>query len=364
LKIDAGCKIRKFSRLPIEQHWFRLASTFVIFLMASYLLLMGPGLACNICLPYPTKTALDYALESETLLLARENPQRPYSYVPIEILKGRYDGSIPLFVDSTTKRILDTHPNYTVVLARNATLWKNVGFASEEYENVLREVVSRHGFEAEKYSLERALFFVPFLKHPDRQLSDLAHLEVARAPYSIIRGLNNMVPREKIYRTDDVAFVRRRVEAAAKFDMNLNLAAYLTAYIEMAGQKGIDIANKKFLANRDRDTPIVVEVLKALSVHGREGRTELRHQIVKAYSGLLASRPELAGYVARDLTDWRQTQFTRAMVKISTTIELDEPSELAVRAYLLFVGTAEALAAIQAIEVKRKRAANLAPLGR
>lgn len=350
------------------------------FLVTFLLLAGGPGWACNICLPYPSNTALDYALESETLVLAREDPKRPYSFKPIEVVKGLYDGSvIPLLVDSTTKRMLDSHPNHKVVLARNKTIWRNLGYASEVYEDVIRELVFRRRFEVEKYSLERALFFVPYLGHSDRQLSELAHLEVARAPYSVIRVLNSPVSREKIYsvlrniaymewqalyilmlgssdRPDDVAFVLRRLQTAAKFDMVLNLSAYLTAYIEMAGQKGIDFAKNEFLAKRHRDKTVVIETLKALSIQGREGRIELRSQIIEAYGDLLVNQPELAGYVAKDLTDWQQTQFSSAMARLLMIIELDEPSELAVRAYLRFSGTVEALPAIQAIGVRRERA--------
>ena len=41
---------------------------------------------------------------------------------------------------------------------------------------------------------------------------------------------------------------------------------------------------------------------KALSLHGTEGRTELRDQIVAAYQGLLEVHPAMGGYVAKDLT--------------------------------------------------------------
>ena len=74
----------------------------------SLLSAVGSALSCMICLPYPEKSAADYMLESDTVVFARENPQRPYTYAPVEVLAGRYDGgAIALLLDSTTKSALD-----------------------------------------------------------------------------------------------------------------------------------------------------------------------------------------------------------------------------------------------------------------
>jgi hypothetical protein len=55
--------------------------------------LVGAVHACMICIPYPAKTAADALLESATVILAREHPHTPFSYAPVEVLKGQADGA-------------------------------------------------------------------------------------------------------------------------------------------------------------------------------------------------------------------------------------------------------------------------------
>ena len=84
--------------------------------------------ACVICVPYPTKTAADYLVDSDTVVLARENPDKPWSYVPVETLKGEMTLSpIDHFLNSTTRRMLEIHPERGVVFVRDAadkTEWR------------------------------------------------------------------------------------------------------------------------------------------------------------------------------------------------------------------------------------------------
>src|ERR671924_1785413 len=88
--------------------------------MAIWLMgLVGAVYACLICIPYPEKTAADALLESATVILAREHPDKPFSYAPVEVLKGQTGGAeIDLFVDSATRRSLAVHPERAVVLVR------------------------------------------------------------------------------------------------------------------------------------------------------------------------------------------------------------------------------------------------------
>ena len=50
--------------------------------------LAGAVQACVICVPYPEKTAVDFLIDSATVILAREHPDKPFSYAPVEVLKG------------------------------------------------------------------------------------------------------------------------------------------------------------------------------------------------------------------------------------------------------------------------------------
>ena len=60
-----------------------------------------------ICIPVPEKTDADYLIESDTVVLAREDQARPFFYEAVEVLKGADDGApIDLFLDSTTRGIV------------------------------------------------------------------------------------------------------------------------------------------------------------------------------------------------------------------------------------------------------------------
>ena len=46
---------------------------------------------------------------------------------------------------------------------------------------------------------------------------------------------------------------------------------------------------------------------KALSLHGSEGRTKLRDQIIAVYGRLLDTHPSMAEPIARDLIAWNRS---------------------------------------------------------
>ena len=48
-----------------------------------------PAMACQICLPFPRESAADKLIDAEIVVLAREDPAKPFSLKPGEVLKGR-----------------------------------------------------------------------------------------------------------------------------------------------------------------------------------------------------------------------------------------------------------------------------------
>ena len=316
--------------------------------------------ACILCLSYSKKTSADYIVDSDTVVFARENPARPFYYAPVETLKGHYDDgdAIPLLVDSTTSRELRLQPALRVALARDRPggTWHRLGLAGSEYQAVMRVVA---GWSAGSKTLhERAAFFAPYLRHQDRALAELAFLELARAPYATIRDLRGTTPRDEIYRVlrdftlvewhglyilmlgmshrdDDLAFVRRRLETAAKYGITINLGAYATAFIEMVGADAVNALASEYFAGSGRSSAELLEIVNALSVQGKDGRIEVRIAIVDAFGLLLEQHPELAGYVAKDLYDWKVMRFAPRLREIlNSSVGLDEASQLVVAMYL------------------------------
>ena len=326
---------------------------------AAFILTATPAHACVLCLPYPQVTNADDVIGSGTAVFARENPARPFSYVVLEILKGRYDGSaISLFLDSMTARALKLNPALRVVLVQSGPgeTWRALGMAGSEYQDVVRQVAKWD--KGSKTPAERAMFFARYLRHEDRRLAELAFLEVGRAPYATLRGLKTSVARDDIHRIindffhvewhglyilmlgmsdrpDDIAFVRGKLKTAAKYGLTTNLAAYATAFIEMTGADGLKQLTQEYFADPDRTSAELIEIVKAMSVQGRDGAVELQAPIVDAYGDLLDHRPELAGYVANDLSDWKVTRFVPRLREIlNAGAGLDGASQMVVASYL------------------------------
>lgn len=326
---------------------------------AAFLLLATPAHACMLCLPYPQETNADHVIGSGTAVFARENPARPFSYVVLETFKGRYDGSaIPLFLDSMTARALQLYPALQVILVQNhpGGIWRALGVAGSEYRGVMRQVADWD--VRSKTPAERTIFFAQYLRHEDRRLAELAFLEVGRAPYATLRDLKTNVGRDDIYRMindifhvewhglyilmlgmsdrpDDIAFVRGKLKTAAEYGLTTNLAAYATAFIEMTGTDGLTQLTEEYLVDSDRNNAELLEIVRALSVQGKGGAIELRAEIIDAYGRLLVHHPELAGYVANDLFNWKVTRFVPRLREIvNAGTGLDEASQLAVAAYL------------------------------
>jgi hypothetical protein len=77
-------------------------------MLAALLAAIAPSAkACTVCIAFAKKSAADYLIESSCVALAREDPDQPFAFAPVEILKGNFDGTeIGLFLDSGTRRIL------------------------------------------------------------------------------------------------------------------------------------------------------------------------------------------------------------------------------------------------------------------
>jgi hypothetical protein len=153
--------------------------------------------ACPVCFLLPTKTPADFLIESDFVVLARESPQQPFTYSPVQVLKG---DSAPeefgLFVDSTTRRRLKTNLNDAVVLVRmgRGKAWRSLGIADAKYQDVVQRILlfadtwTREGGSQERYK-----FFLSLFGNGNRTIFELSYLELGRAPYSTIKKVARAV---------------------------------------------------------------------------------------------------------------------------------------------------------------------------
>jgi len=322
----------------------------------------GRAEACMVCIPFPKNTAADYLLSADVVVLARENPEKPFSFVAVEVLKGKLDTpKIDLFVDSTTRRRLAMNPQRSVVLAlgdaklpsgksfwrpqpvdadASANSWRSLGYASPEYEALVRDILAnatRWREAAERD--DRATYFMHYLANPERSIRDLAYLEVGRASYDTIRKADAFVPAEQLQvfltntqylewqplyilllgvdaEPQDQEMIRAAMAIRARIDQPRNLSAWATALIEIDGKEAIDWLEAVYLSAPDRDPDTVLEIVKALSVHGARRQPGLRGRIAESYGVLIQTHPSLAGWAVRDLTAWNDWRFADTLSEL------------------------------------------------
>ena len=318
--------------------------------------------ACMVCLPMPRTTAADRLIDAQIVAFAREDPQQPFSYRAVEVLKGNLDSpQIDLFVNTSTRRQLNANKGLVVVLVRGSDQsWRTIGIADLAFQSMVRRVLA---FAAEwrgELGVEkRCQFFLPLISHQNRALFELAYLEMGRAPYSKIKRVAGLIPQENLQRIltqpeyiewrplailmlaqdagkTESSLVKSRLDQCSRLALTTNLAAWATAYIEIDGAQAIATLNDRYLCNPNRHEEEVRAVVAALSVHGRGGHIHLRDRIVSSYGAAIKHHPLAIGLIFQDLADWRRLDY---QLDVRTLLDregrrLKPVDRLAIRKYL------------------------------
>ncbi|NIP94189.1 MAG: hypothetical protein GWO24_12335, partial [Akkermansiaceae bacterium] len=326
-------------------------------------------------------SAADRLLEAEAVVLAREDPQNPSSLRSLEVLKGD-PGKITtdLFLASSSRRSLTLNPRRRIICAYRSggpePGWQRIGTADGEFGPLVGEILECAP-EWREAPGKRVDFFAPYLGHKDPQINALAHLEVARAPYDQIKRYAGVIPVKdlrdflKNFRLfewhalyilllaqsgeqQDHELIEGKIRSAEGSGTTLQLAAWTTAWIEIAEGKALDFVVGRYLENPGRRPEEIKAVLAALSVQGTRGHTHLRDRIVDAYRATLENHPVMAPQIVTDLVAWdrRDLGGTVAAVVDAPPASLDRTALLQLRAYLRRVGAGEAEATGPAVEGK------------
>jgi len=325
--------------------------------------------ACQICLPYPEKTLADRLLVHDEIVFAREAPDTPYFFYQVEAIKGSgVTKPFKLFCDSSTRRKLQIIPNSAVVLARSPNdNWQLVTFADPDFLLFIRSIVSTgEDWSDLSNNKKRLHFFSKLLHSEDPRIQEQAYMEVGRAPYSTIKDLAAEVPRKQIYdlllnyrliewqnlyilmlgqkrEIEDLAYIRDKVESAARYGSTLNLAAWVTAFIESHPDGGIEEIERIYFMSRNRTNEELVQIMTSISLLGSQTTAsgvinfKRRSKIIGSYAKLLENYPKMVGYVARDLSAWRVQAYVDQISEIRETPELLDVSSTHLVDYYLSV---------------------------
>ena len=321
--------------------------------------------ACQICVPFPTKTIADRILEANTIVLARESAERPYTFEAYTALKGELPaaGAINLLLNSQMRRILKADQELSAVLVctgeGESQKWESIGTTKPEIEALVYEIL-KNAQTWEKDPKKRFDFFAQRLRHENRTIRELAYLEIGRAPYSEIRKLYAIVPRNEIHAflqnfqyiewhalyillialsedPRDTEFIRDAFLNAARFGTYIRLAAWTTAYLEIEPDEALTAISDAYFSDPDRSQKELHAVVQAISVHGQSGHVHMRDRFVQEYETLLENHPEMAPMVVKDLFLWKRWELADQIRHIlqNPTAPQYSVSTMMLRKYLL-----------------------------
>ena len=305
-----------------------------------------------VLVPKPTETLADRILRSESLLLAREDPQRPFHYVAVDTVMGD-PGTAPIeiFMPSNLRRRLAMDPDLAVLLSRTApdAQWRAHGVATADYLQVVQQILSfaDDWTPNETDNLPRLQEFSALLGHKDLRLHELAYIEIGRATYASIRRVSVGVPLERVRRMladpfyadwrgldimllglsdeqRDQAMVIYEMEQRQRLSMETNLAAWATAYVEIKGTDGIDQLEEWYFQDSMRSREELRSIARALAGHANEAE-ELREPVVAAYRELLSTHPYAAPDISHDLIAWRRWDLFERMRELQPRIAMEDP---------------------------------------
>ena len=204
----------------------------------------------------------------------------------------------------------------------------------------------------------RMTYFVPLLGHPNRRIHELAYLEIGRASYSDIKAhaqkwpvqdMRDLLENPQMLEWFPLAImilgmnaeprdeetILSRISLANSYGFKANLAAWITAYIEIRGVEAVERIEADFLVKPDREREQLEPLIVAMSVHGTNSPGELRNRVVDAYLKMLEVHPQMVSAVTRDLAAWKRWDTTKAITGIMDNWpESDAMSDFAVKSFL------------------------------
>jgi hypothetical protein len=222
-----------------------------------------PAGACMFHANLPELTITDRLRFADAIILARDNGS--YGFEAVEALRGERDGvEIPELADTSTVRRLALNPDDAVLFAHDPNIgeWQRVAYVDDDMRPVLTELLAQIESWPVEYNGERFEFFAALHDYPDASIRQMAHLELDRAPYALLRTLRLRLDPHEIIRSlrvisayqwlpfnylllgisgEEVARkeLNRAIAAADQYTLANSLGPAATALIEIDGSEGL-----------------------------------------------------------------------------------------------------------------------------
>lgn len=327
----------------------------------------GPADACAICLSAISVSTAEELDAGDGAVLAVPEAG---GFRVVAALKGDAAPGAAIPASALLPAPAAPAPGEALLLVRNAFTgaWKSLGAARPENAAWLAQAAQapalapdpEHPHQAGRGPAldARLALALPRLEDPDPMVAELAHDQIALAPYAALPPLADRLDagdlrgfvaapgagsRRAIYilllgvagGPEDAALIEARLAAARRAHDATDLSALLAADLELRGPDRLPWIEATYLADRTRDLAEVEAALTALAVQGDADATVPRTQVVAAFRRFIRARPAMAGFVAPELAHWRAWEASGDYAALIEAGVVQDPAEdFAIRGYL------------------------------
>ncbi len=320
--------------------------------------------ACGFHNYVPQPTLVDRLIDSEHIVLARQDPENPFRYKVMTALEGGADNvHLPHLVDSVSRRRLTVDPDAHVLFAREGAYgpWQRVAFIDDEMRPVLNTVVTQLSEWQLGEDQNRFQTFAAYLNHPDKRVRTLALRELDRADYGFL--ISNKIPIDKdqilaefnIPEQRELRAIRvlllglaggdgirdrleQGLDAAIDYENSLT-GAYATALIELDGPDRASTLAQRYLTDPKVPEASKEALIEALALHSQYGDAQMNSVVADVVADILRQAPQLAPAVARQFGArqvWSQRDALATLVRDGS---LNSPLDvLAISQYVAVAG--------------------------
>jgi len=314
-----------------------------------------PALACQICLD-PSRASLVQALEQRSdAVLAKRAVGGGTTHIVVDAVIGALEPGSKIEASSLRSAPVPVRESTGVLLVRDApgNDWRHVAVIQRHHIELLREFAAMTPTAQMGFAdwLQRTRYFIDLLDHEDPLLAETAYLEIARAPYSVIRTLGSHIPPRQLSAWIDTPANYREPlyllllgvagdpRGAATLEMWRRaalaqrnpepVAAVVTGLLEIHGEEWLQQVFDDYLsADTPASLPEIQAALLALSVQGGADGHITKARIIDLYARFIDERPALAGFITPDLIEWGNWTLTESLL---AALEADSPSHPASR---------------------------------
>ncbi|MGF1719324.1 hypothetical protein L4D20_04665 [Vibrio kyushuensis] len=317
--------------------------------------------ACQLFYPMLQKTLADRLIESENVVMVRTSADSDRLFHVKNILKGEdLPVAIEQYVPLAFRNFISVDPDYTIVMIQreNGQDWLPLGVARRgNYEQLVKQIIdNKHWIANKRDDIDRLLVFAKLLGNQDLRIHELAYLEVARAPYEMIMEVSQSVDLPTMRNTlnnfnyanwhglatlilgsssekQDEEWLSNELQSKHKFQISRNLAAVVTAWIEMKSTQGLDEIISLYIKDQTRTEVEIEEIILALSTHAN-ATPALQDEVVDIYSRLLKRNPKLVTRITKDLVTWKRWDLVNQYQQSKLVLQSDLRSQILINTYL------------------------------